>query len=225
MAALDQFVDANGLTSGDKLLSERELAQHLGVSRSSVREALAALRSRGVVESRHGEGVFLLRGAVGPAPPPGLAVRRDQISVDLPYIWETRQALESQCARVAASRAGEEDLRFLDEALAVMGREIEQGLPGHRGDRMFHLGVARASHNPILIDLVESIAESLDRTSAQSLCRPGQPRRSLSDHVEILAAIRSHEPGDAGDAMLFHLIRTTDPMLEAHATETGRLDR
>jgi GntR family transcriptional repressor for pyruvate dehydrogenase complex len=75
--------------------------------------------------------------------------------------------------------------------------------------------VAGASHNPILVGLLDGVREALDHTSSKSLGRPDQPARSLADHREILRAIRSHEPTDAGNTMLAHLVGTTDPMLEA----------
>ena len=212
VAAVLEFVESNRLEPGDKLPSERELAAALGVGRSSVREAVATLRANGMVEARHGEGLYLRR--TTPAPVRVAIADSHETSLELPYIWETRQALESQCARIAASRATPDDLAELDTALEVMADEIARGLPGIEGDRRFHLGVARASHNPVLAGLLEGVREALDRTSSKSLGRPGQPARSLADHRLILAAIRAHEPADAGDAMLVHLVGTTDPVLE-----------
>ena len=75
--------------------------------------------------------------------------------------------------------------------------------------------MARASHNPILVGLLDGVRDALDRTSSKSLGRSDQPARSLADHREILRAIRAHEPTDAGNTMLAHLVGTTDPMLEA----------
>ncbi|GAA4832060.1 FadR/GntR family transcriptional regulator [Actinomycetospora corticicola] len=219
VAALQEYVVDNGLRVGDRLPSERELAAALQVGRSSVREAIATLRAGGMVEVRHGDGLFLRRMSLD-APRHGLDGTGDT-SLDLPYIWETRQGLESQCARIAASRATPEDLEELAASLDLMADEIAQGLPGLDGDRRFHRGVARASHNPLLINLLEEVRDALDRTSAKSLTRPGQPARSLEDHRRILAAIRSHEPADAGDAMLAHLVGTTDPVLEHRLDAAG----
>jgi len=213
VASLREYIAANGIQPGDRLPSERELAAALEVGRSSIREAVATLRSNGMVEARHGEGLFLLR--LSPEPIRVAVADSHETSLDLPYIWETRQALETQCARLAASRATEGDLAELDAALTLMAAEIGRGLPGLEGDRLFHLGVARASHNPILVGLLDGVRDALDRTSSKSLGRPDQPARSLADHRAILHAIRAHEPTDAGNTMLAHLVGTTDPMLEA----------
>jgi GntR family transcriptional repressor for pyruvate dehydrogenase complex len=75
------------------------------------------------------------------------------------------------------------------------------------------MGVAAASHNPVLIQLLSGLRESLDRTSETSLTRPGQPARSLCDHRAILAAIRAGQPAEAADEMLRHLVTTTDTLI------------
>jgi GntR family transcriptional regulator, transcriptional repressor for pyruvate dehydrogenase complex len=210
---LREFIDVNQLQPGDRLMTERELAQQLSVGRSSIREAITALRAQGVVDVRHGEGIYLLRRPEDLIS--SLAAELVETHVDHPYIWETRQALETQCARLAANRATPEDLAEIEAALTLMAAEIADGKPGLDGDRRFHLGVATASHNPILIQLLTGIRASLDRTSETSLTRSGQPERSLCDHQAILTAIRAGEPTDAADEMLRHLVSTTDNLVKA----------
>ena len=108
-ARLQEFIDAQQLEAGDRLMSERELAERLGVSRTSVRQALTALRVIGLVEIRHGAGVYLLRPPARPGP--GLASEMAGSEVDHPMIWEVREAVEVQAARLAAGRRTEADLR------------------------------------------------------------------------------------------------------------------
>lgn len=209
--AIDDFIAANGLVAGDKLMSERELATSLGVSRSLVREAVSALRERGSIEARHGKGLFLS----SPKSAQATLVTIDpaQALLNLPYIWEMRQALETQCARLAALRAAENDVQRMEASLRQMEAEIEDGNPGLVGDQLFHAAVAQASYNPILIELLRGVSDALALTSARSLHHHGQPARSLSDHRLILEAIRAHEPSDAADAMLSHLVSTTDLLI------------
>jgi GntR family transcriptional repressor for pyruvate dehydrogenase complex len=210
---LREFIDVNELQPGDRLMAERELAQQLSVGRSSIREAITALRAQGLVDVRHGEGIYLLRRPEELIS--SLATELIETHVNHPYIWETRQALETQCARLAATRATPEDLAEIDEALTVMAAEIKDGKPGLEGDRRFHLGVTNASHNPILIQLLGGIRESLSRTSETSLTRSGQPAKSLKDHRAILTAIRSKNSTRAADQMLRHLVGTTDGLLKS----------
>jgi GntR family transcriptional repressor for pyruvate dehydrogenase complex len=209
---LREFIDVNELQPGDRLMAERELAAQLSVGRSSIREAITALRAQGLVDVRHGDGIYLLRRPEDLIS--SLAAELVETHVDHPYIWETRQALETQCARLAASRATAEDLAEIDESLTVMAAEIKEGEAGLEGDRRFHLGVATASHNPILIQLLTGIRGSLDRTSETSLTRSGQPAKSLRDHRAIVAAIRAGQPTKAADQMLRHLVGTTDGLLK-----------
>lgn len=209
---LREFIDVNQLQPGDRLMTERELAQQLSVGRSSIREAVTALRAQGIVDVRHGEGIYLLRRPEDLIS--SLAAELIETHADHPYIWETRQALETQCARLAAARARQPDLDELEAALTHMAAEIAEGKPGLEGDRRFHMGVAAASQNPILIELLNGIRGSLDRTSETSLTRTGQPQRSLDDHRAILSAIAAGTPTEAADEMLRHLVSTCDGLLE-----------
>lgn len=218
--AVEAYIASNEMAAGDKLLSERELAEALGVSRSLLREALSTLRGRGRLTAVHGKGVYVAE----PSAPVSLPFDTALADLNLPFIWETRQALETQCARMAALRATAADLDELDAALDLMAAEVEAGLSGLDGDRRFHQAVAVASHNPILTSLMDSIREVLDRTSSRSLLRPGQPARSLAEHRRIAAAIRTHEAADAADSMLRHLIHTTDHLHDGQAVQAARGD-
>ncbi|WP_199255949.1 FadR/GntR family transcriptional regulator [Mycolicibacterium mengxianglii] len=208
---LREFIDTSGMQPGDKLSNVRDLAIELQVGRSSIREAINALRAQRIVEVRHGDGIYLLQRPEDVIE--SLATELVETHVDHPYIWETRQALETQCARLAAVHATPDDLRELDAALDQMRAEIEDGLPGLDGDRRFHLGVATAAHNPLLLRLFKGLRVALDRTSETSLTRPGQPERSLEEHRGVVEAIRAQEAADAADLMLAHLVGTTDKLI------------
>ncbi|MBM2622828.1 FadR family transcriptional regulator [Actinoplanes sp. LDG1-06] len=208
---LREFIDDNDLRPGDRLMTERELAAELGVGRSTIREAITALRAQGIVDVRHGEGIYLLNRSEELIP--SLATELVATHVDHPYIWEARQAVEVQCARLAARRATADDLAQIDAGLTLMAAEIAAGEPGLAGDRHFHLGVVNASHNPILIQLVAGIREAYDKTSETSLTRADQPPRSLAEHREIREAIAARDPDRAAERMLAHLVGTTDDLL------------
>lgn len=209
---LREFIDTSDMQPGDKLANVKELAAQLSVGRSSVREAIMSLRTQGIVDVRHGDGIYLLKRPEDVLL--SLATELVETHVDHPYIWETRQALETQCARVAAARATDDDLRALDDALLEMRREIDEGEPGLEGDRRFHLGIATASHNPLLIRMLAGLRESLDRTSETSLTRPGRPEKSLADHHSILDAIRNRDGAQAAERMLEHLMSTSDSLID-----------
>jgi GntR family transcriptional repressor for pyruvate dehydrogenase complex len=200
---LREFIDAQKLQPGDRLMSERELAEQLGVSRTSVRQALTALRVVGLVEIKHGDGVYLLR------PPsdliPSLAAEIAGSEVDHPMVWEVRQGIEAQAARLAAARRTEADLAALRGALTAMEDSVGRGEDGIEGDRAFHRAVAEAAHNPLLRQVMGQLADAIDRTSEASLTHPGRPPRSLEGHRAILAAIESGDGEAAAERMHEHL--------------------
>jgi GntR family transcriptional repressor for pyruvate dehydrogenase complex len=200
---LREHIDAQRLQPGDRLQSERELAEQLGVSRTSVRQALTALRVVGLVEVKHGDGVYLLR------PPgdliPSLAAEITGSEVDHPMIWEVREGIEVQAARLAAWRRNDEDLGALRAALATMEDSVGRGEDGIEGDRRFHRAVAEAAHNPLLRQVIGQLAEAIDRTSEASLTHPGRPPRSLAGHRAILDAIERGDADEAAEQMHEHL--------------------
>jgi len=208
---LREFIDVEELKPGDRLMSERELAERLGVSRTSVRQALTVLRVQGLVEIRHGDGVYLVT-------PPGdvigsLALEVANSEVDHPMIWEVREGIEVQAARLAARRRTDDDLRHMADALAAMAASIEEGGDGIIGDRHFHRALAEASHNPMLAQLHEQMRDVIDRTSEASLTRPGRPPVSLHEHEAIYEAIERRDEDAAAARMREHIVLSGERLL------------
>lgn len=212
---LREFIDVQRLEPGDRLMSERELAEQLGVSRTSVRQALTALRVQGLVEIRHGEGVYLLRSPRDLIP--SLASEIVASEIDHPMIWEVREGIEVQAARLAAARRTDSDIAEMRAALAEMEESIAAGGDGVAGDRRFHRAVAQAAHNPLLGELTRQLADAIDRTSAASLSHPGRPPLSLEAHRAILSAVESGDEDVAAGEMRSHVAmsrRRADPVHE-----------
>jgi GntR family transcriptional regulator, transcriptional repressor for pyruvate dehydrogenase complex len=201
---LREFIDASQLKPGDRLMSERELAERLGVSRTSVRQALTALRVVGLVEIRHGEGVYLLRSPGDVIPT--LAAEIVGSEVDHPMIWEVREGIEVQAARLAARRRDDADLEAMRSALRDMAAEIAAGADGIEGDRRFHRAISNAAHNPLLLQLIEQLADVIDRSSAASLTLAGRPQVSIEAHRAILRTIEQGDEDAAVDAMRDHVV-------------------
>ncbi|MDQ8044098.1 MAG: FadR/GntR family transcriptional regulator [Solirubrobacteraceae bacterium] len=204
---LRELIDDQQLQPGDKITPERELAVQLGVSRHSIRQALAALRAIGLLEIRHGDGVYLARSPNELVPM--LAQQLAETQAEFPHIWEVRQAIESQSARLAARRRTDDDLDAIGAAVTAMAASIDAGDQGTDADHDFHHAVADAAHNPLITMLMRELAEAFASTSGASLAKPGQPARSLADHRAIAEAIASGDEDAAGAAMLAHLQRTT----------------
>src|SRR5258708_12037096 len=138
------FVEVTGLTVGDRLPSERDLAEALHVSRASVRQATIALEVRGTLEVRHGDGIYLRSLPNDSGHLMELMTQRHR----LPAILEAREALETQLAALAAARRTDEDVAEMTRALAVMTADIEADGFGEEGDRLFHQAVPPAAPTP-----------------------------------------------------------------------------
>ncbi|GAA3355343.1 FadR/GntR family transcriptional regulator [Streptomyces antimycoticus] len=198
---LRAYVEEGGLRAGDRLPTERELAQRLGISRASVKQAIVVLEVQGLVEVRQGGGMCLLRDSLDTEPVERLVERRRR----LPDVLDAREALETKLAELAAERRTDDDLMALQQALIWMEDEIESGRHGVEGDRRFHAAVTAAAHSPLLGEFMRSIADQIAESREESLRQPGRPRRSLGQHQSILDAIAERRPKAAAAAMRRHV--------------------
>jgi GntR family transcriptional regulator, transcriptional repressor for pyruvate dehydrogenase complex len=200
---LRELIDVQGLEPGDRLMSERELAERLGVSRTSVRQALTALEVTGLVHIRHGGGVFLARSPNDVLP--SLANELLDRYEGLPAVIEVREAIETQTSRLAARRRDDADMRAMRSAVQRMEAAIEAGDDPADADSDFHTAIVRAARNPLLEHLWQELAEPIDTTRRASLARPGRPPRSLAAHHAILDAIERKDEDGAATSMREHL--------------------
>ncbi|MEV6419373.1 FadR/GntR family transcriptional regulator [Streptomyces sp. NPDC051662] len=198
---LRSYVSEGDLGVGDRLPPERELAQRLGVSRASVKQAIVVLEVQGLVEVRHGGGTYLTRAGLDPEPVERLVERKRR----LPDVLEAREALETKLAELAAERRTDLDLAALHDALHQMSDEIEAGGYGVEGDRLFHTAVTAAAHSGLLAEFMRSITEQIAESRNESLRQPGRPKRSLAQHRAILDAIESGRGKAAAAAMRRHV--------------------
>ncbi|MGW8379575.1 FCD domain-containing protein [Streptomyces sp. ODS28] len=203
LARLREHAAAAGLRRGDRLPSERELAERLGVSRSSVKQAIVVLEAQDLVEIRHGGGTYLLKDGLYAAAEPvaALAERRRR----LPDVLDAREALETKLAELAALRRTEEDLRAITAALETMRAEKESGGNGEEGDRLFHAAVTAAAHSELLAEFMRGIAGPIAESRHESLREPGRPATSLAQHTAIAGAIGAGDAVGAAAAMREHL--------------------
>ena len=200
---LRDIIASQRLAPGDRLPSERDLAVTLGVSRTSVRQALASLRSIGLVDVRHGDGAYLMRTAEEIVP--RLAVEMLHVEADHPMVWEAREAIEVHAARLAATRATANDLAAMHRAITAMATEIEAGKDGTEPDAALHQAIVDAAHNPLLTQLFATMHDVVSRTSAASLSIPGRSPESLRAHRAIVEAVGDRDPDRAASEMTSHL--------------------
>ena len=214
---LRAYVVEAGLSAGDRLPSERELSERLGVSRASVRQAIVALEVQGILEVRHGEGTFLRAGRVDTLPIDQLA----DLKRRLPDILDAREAIEVKLAELAADRRTKSDLIAIDAALGKMQREIESGATGEQGDHDFHQSVVSAAHSELLARMYALILKDIELSSHETVDQIGTPATLLEQNRRIGDAITAGDGLAAAAAMREHLKTTADLKLLAWSPLPG----
>jgi GntR family transcriptional repressor for pyruvate dehydrogenase complex len=192
------------LKSGDRLPPERDLAEKFVVSRTSVREALRALESLGLVEIRAGEGTFIREVSIDALIEPlaRLLVSERAATGEL---FEARRLLEPSLAALAAARATPEEMQEMERILEEQAKEIAAGRTGLAQDAQFHAAIGVAAHNRAITRIAHAIMDLLTQSREDSLNTPGRPTRSHEDHRRVLAAIRARDAERSRLAMLEHI--------------------
>ena len=192
------------LRPGDKLPSERELAEMLRVSRSSIRDAIRGLELVGLVEPRQGAGTVVREvSAESVINPFAEALKRRQELVS--ELLDFRRMIEPPLAARAASHATPEDISEMEEILQRQEQKQAQGEAAIDEDTEFHYSVALASDNSVVLKVLDVLMDLLRDTRARSLQVAGRSQKSLAGHRRILAAIKRHDAEAAKAAMRRHI--------------------
>ncbi len=193
------------LKPGDQLPAERDLAQRFGVSRTAVREAVKTLREKGLVEAYSGRGTFVTNGtsqAMRQSLDLMIRINPQEGSANLA---ELRLVLEPEIAGLAATRIEEQLLTTMREAVAVMSRNLHDPDAYVEADLDFHLALAEAAGNPLILSLLDSIVGLLRDQRSRIFNVDGGPERGQYHHKRILRAVEQGEPDLAREAMRAHL--------------------
>ena len=201
------------LQPGDKLPSERELAEMLQVSRSSIRDAIRSLELMGLVEPRQGAGTIVRElSAESLVNPFANALKRRQELVS--ELLDFRKMLEPPLAERAATHASPDEISEMEEILQRQEGKLSHGEVAIAEDAEFHYSIALASGNSIVLKVLDILMDLLRDTRKRSLQLKGRPERSLAGHRRILAAIKRHDAGAAKDAMRRHIEDVEEIVLE-----------
>ena len=190
------------LQAGEKLPSETELREELQVGRSTIREALNGLVLLGAIEVRHGQGAFVCDPASSSALDGVSDTIRGRIDVEL---LEAREVTELAIAQYAAYRAEAEDIEGLRTLLRETEARIDRGEPVAREASVFHLRLAQAAKNRILLRFIENMMELLQERGDELTVIPGYPRWELTAHRDLLDAVASGDGDRARNEMARHL--------------------
>jgi GntR family transcriptional repressor for pyruvate dehydrogenase complex len=202
---IEESIERGDLKAGDQLPAERELALQFGVSRTAVREAVKTLSEKGLVEAYPGRGTFITSETAN-----SIRLTFDRMIKSGPrdgtlHLVEVREILEPEIAALAAKRVSEENLDELREAIEIM--DSAKGDPNSfiEADLDFHLALAEAAANPLILSLIDSIVGVLREQRISIFKVEGGPDRGQYHHKRILEAIENHDSAGAREAMRAHL--------------------
>ena len=215
-----RLITARNLRPGDRLPSMKELAQLFSVATPTIREAVRRLQATGVVDIRHGSGIYVRRveqGLIIPNPHHG-----DLNADSVMQLLDARLALEPYLAGRAAELASDDDLASLTAVL----EEAESALTGqdarlHPANMRFHCQIARISANVILAEFLESLVELYSREQFGILEIFNARTRDYQDHVRIFEAIEAHDSTLATRRMKRHLIGVRDVVAQRLLNRQG----
>jgi GntR family transcriptional repressor for pyruvate dehydrogenase complex len=216
---ISTLVAEGQIKAGDKLPSERDLAERLQVSRASVREALSALEIMGLLEIRSGEGTYIkhvnIASVIVPLPR-ALSLETDTIF----ELMEVRKILETQAAVLAAERAEYQDLSVMRDSLTEIRKGLNADRQGYLCNRNFHDAIAEGTKNRMLIHMLHVISDTMQQTLktnwADILEKEGMPDLLYQEHEEIYQAIEAKLPEEAHARMLRHLERIENEFSKGH---------
>ena len=202
---IEESIVRGDLKPGDQLPAERDLAHRFGVSRTAVREAVKALREKGLVEAYSGRGTFITDGTTQ-------AVRQSfdlMVKIGQPegstHLAQVRAILEPEIAALAATRIQEAELATMREAVSVMDKAGQDPDAYIEADLDFHLALAEGAANPLILSLLDSIVGLLREQRLRIFRVPGGPERGQVHHKRILEAVELHDAEKARQAMRQHL--------------------
>lgn len=206
---LYEMIRSGSLKPGEQLDSIQQLAENFQVGRPAIREALSALSSMGLIEIKQGEGTFVK--TFDPAimnHPLSAALLMDQDNIK--HLLEVRKILESGTAEVAAKKRTEENLIELKDMLFNMEKVSDDEELSDKADISFHVAVANASQNELLITLMNHVSELMtekmrDIRRVALYSEEMTLKQLYQQHVRIYDAIVAQDEDGARSAMLFHL--------------------
>ncbi|MDR3514425.1 MAG: FadR/GntR family transcriptional regulator [Azospirillaceae bacterium] len=214
MTALARFIASSQLRRGDRLPTERELLQALGVGRSTVREVIRQFQALGVVESRKGSGTYLLRRVTPDTVHMPLSFNPLHLRDALLQTLDVRRGLEVEASGLAALRRTTADLVDIENKLDVMEQLHHREGSAGPADLQFHLAVYDAAHNPLFSQLLEQMREAFERFWEKPFDRPDFASRSFPFHRELFDAIAARDAILAREKALAILTVTEEDIRE-----------
>ncbi|WP_371380961.1 FadR/GntR family transcriptional regulator [Sporomusa aerivorans] len=209
VARLREFIDCGSLSAGDKLPSERELGEQLGVSRSVLREALRVVESQGLITMIQGKGAYVRKPGIGTVIEPVQRLIKDG-SITLANLMQARSVIEPEVARIASINITQEQIAKLEQDCREMIKYLDFPEKYLEADTNFHRRLAEATGNPVLIIMMWPLINLFAGFVPLFYERPGTPQKVFAAHEDLLNALKSHDSEGAASLMQAHLEDVTE---------------
>lgn len=212
IVAIEEFIQTENISPGEKLPSENELSEHFGVSKTVIREALSVLKANGIIEKKSGAGIFLRDTDVKVISKKiaSKLMEKDQLQ----QIMEFRRGIEVEAAGIAALKATREDINLIERSHEKLMEAYQNGSIGIDEDYQFHAYIIKASYNPFYQDTFNTVSkvfeDGMRLSKLQSAKLPGRFNEVDREHRAIITGLLEQNPKKASGAMREHLLRTEE---------------
>jgi GntR family transcriptional regulator, transcriptional repressor for pyruvate dehydrogenase complex len=222
--AIYEMIRSGQIKPGDKLDSVQQLAENFQVGRSAIREALTSLRALGLVDMKHGEGTYVKEFETDQITFPlstAILMNKD----DIAHLLEVRKIIEIGSAAAAANKRTSQHLASMERALEEMkGAHGDEEL-GEKADLQFHLALAEASQNPLLMNLMSQVSGLMGETMKETrrvwlFSKQTSLERLYDEHLAIYEAVKDQDEERARNFMLVHL-ENVDAILQKYFQHTN----
>lgn len=205
---IKQQIEEGALSPGDRLPSERALAEQLEVSRTSIKEAFVVMQSEGLIEVKHGSGARLLKDNTE-----DIMIKMNliinQTTLNIVELMELRQAVEGEAASLAAIRSSKDDLAKIKTALENLEKAVLNKELAAEEDLQFHVSIAKASRNLLFVEVMYLLSQrmltALATSREETQKKPGKSLMIYEEHITIFEAIADGDAALAREAMNNHL--------------------
>ena len=209
-----ELIESGNLKKGDKLPAERALAEKFKVSRSSIREAIKSLAQKNLVESRRGDGTYILADMDADIFDAFITAFSDQ-KKRISDIFQFRKIIEPEIAALAAASMDEEALNRMKVIVCDQQMRTQSGKNSSDLDTSLHLEIARATGNSIFPEMMMALDRIMKESRSEILQPTARQKVSIDAHFKILEALEKRNPAQAREAMRCHIV-------EVEEAATGR---
>jgi DNA-binding FadR family transcriptional regulator len=211
---LAQRIEAGIWLVGERIPAEPDLVEQLGVSRNTLREAVQALIHTGMLEARQGDGTYVRSDSEF-----GAAMQRRLQRSTVEEILEARYGLEREMARLAALRRTDEDMKVIQESLAQAKQNKSNSEAYVQADLAFHMAVAAATHNNVMIDLYRHMTESVRLSIFSTIAPTSLMDQHSCTHQALVEAIAAQDPDAAEEAARNLILVSQDAFFQLDGKE------